>query len=123
MEGMKHDDGKPDWYALPLELLEPLRELMLAGEQKYSAFNCLEPFKDADRRFWSANMRHAVKCQQDPLARDEETGCYHEAARAFCSLMRIYHAKKDLERENLKKEKFVDSRQFVSALKFEHGEL
>lgn len=94
-EGLKHDAGKLDWYALPLEILEPLAELLLAGEQKYSTFNCLEPFENSNRRFWSANMRHAVKCQKDPLAIDEETGCYHEAARAFCSLMRLYHARKE----------------------------
>jgi hypothetical protein len=98
MEGLKFDEGKLDWFALPLEVLEPLAELMLAGERKgYPTFNCLEPFQDADRRFWSANMRHAAKCQKDPLAIDEETGCYHEAARAFCSLMRLYHARKPIQ--------------------------
>lgn len=95
IEGMKADSGKVDWYALPLEILEPLAAVMRAGEQKYGTFNCLEQFKESNRRFWSANMRHAVKCQQDPLAIDEETGCYHEACRAFSSLMRIYHAKKE----------------------------
>lgn len=31
LSGKKDDQGKTDWYALPLELLEPLAELMLAG--------------------------------------------------------------------------------------------
>ena len=95
-EGTKHDNGKLDWYVLPLEILGPLVEVMKAGEKKYGTFNCVGPFEDADRRFWSANMRHAAACQMDPLAIDEETGCYHEAARAFSSLMRIYHAKKTI---------------------------
>ena len=99
-QGSKFDSGKMDWYVLPLEILEPLVEVMKAGEKKYGTFNCLQPFDDPDRRFWSANLRHAKACQHDPLARDEETGCYHEAARAFSSLMRIYHCKKLMGQEN-----------------------
>lgn len=93
-EGKKYDKGKQPWFALPLEILQPLADVMAAGEKKYGTFNCLQPFEDADRRFWDANMRHATACQQNPLAIDEETGCYHEACRAFSSLMRIHHAKK-----------------------------
>ena len=97
--GQKFDKGKQKWHALPLELLEPLAELMTVGAVKYTKFNCLEPFEDPDERFWDANMRHAQACQQDPLAIDEETGCYHEACRAFSSLMRLYHCKKLREKE------------------------
>ena len=93
MAGMKHDDDKQRWHSLPLELLEPLADLMEAGRKKYGKFNCLGEFDDPDERFWNANMRHAAACQLDPLAIDQETGCYHEAARAFSSLMRIYHCK------------------------------
>lgn len=92
-EGKKFDTGKQGWYALPLEILQPLADVMIAGEKKYGTFNCLQPFDEPNRRFWDANMRHAEACQQDPLAIDEETGCYHEACRAFSSLMRIYHCK------------------------------
>lgn len=99
-KGQKFDTGKRKWHALPLELLEPLADLMTAGAEKYSKFNCLEPFDDPDARFWDANMRHGMACQRDPLAIDEETGCYHEAARAFSSLMRIYHCKKQRESQN-----------------------
>ena len=93
-EGRKDDEGKQRWHALPLSLLEPLADLMEAGAKKYGEYNCLQPFDEPDRRFWDANMRHAVQCQNDPLAIDPETGCYHEAARAFSSLMRIYHCRR-----------------------------
>lgn len=99
-EGKKFDDGKQKWHALPLVLLEPLADLMAAGALKYGEFNCLQPFDNYDSRFWDANMRHASQCQLDPLAIDEETGCYHEACRAFSSLMRIYHAKLKEEKLN-----------------------
>lgn len=96
----KFDTDKQRWHALPLEILEPLAELMEAGARKYGKFNCLEYFENPDERFWNANMRHAAQCQADPLAIDEETGCYHEACRAFSSLMRIYHCKKQSVEES-----------------------
>lgn len=99
MAGLKHDDDKQRWHSLPLEILEPLADLMEAGRKKYGKFNCLDEFDNPDERFWNANMRHAAACQRDPLARDPETGCYHEAARAFSSLMRIYHCKREAIRE------------------------
>lgn len=94
MAGLKHDDDKQRWHSLPLELLEPLADLMEAGRKKYGKFNCLDDFYNPDERFWNANMRHASACQLDPLAIDPETGCYHEAARAFSSLMRLYHCRR-----------------------------
>lgn len=99
MAGLKRDDDKQRWHSLPLELLEPLADLMEAGRKKYGKFNCLDEFDNPDERFWNANMRHAAACQRDPLAIDQETGCYHEAARAFSSLMRIYHCLREAKRE------------------------
>jgi len=93
-EGLKFDSGKQPYYAMPLEVLQPLADVFAAGEKKYATFNCLQPFKDADRRFYDGQMRHTEQCQLDPLAKDEETGCYHAAQVAFNTLMRLYHAKK-----------------------------
>jgi hypothetical protein len=39
-------------------------------------------------------MRHAVESQFDPLADDDETGCFHEAHAAWNHLMRLYHARR-----------------------------
>ena len=90
--GLKDDHGKQAWYAMPLSILKPLADVFAAGEKKYATFNCLQPFDDPDRRFWDATMRHLEACQLDPLAKDEETGCYHAAQACFNLLMRIYNA-------------------------------
>ena len=94
-EGLKFDEGKQPYYAMPLEVLKPLADVFAAGEKKYATFNCLKPFKDANRRFYDGQMRHTEQCQLDPLAKDEETGCYHAAQVAFNTLMRLYHARKE----------------------------
>jgi hypothetical protein len=95
LKGQKKDEGKQGWYPMPLAVLKPLADTFLAGEKKgYGTFNCLQPFNDPDRRFWDATMRHLTACQIDPLAKDEETGCYHAAQAAFSILMRLYHCKK-----------------------------
>lgn len=99
-EGLKHDNGKQPWYAMPLEVLEPLADVFAAGEKKYATFNCLQPFREPDRRFYDGLMRHLEACQLDPLAKDEETGCYHAAQVAFNTLMRLYHAKKQASIQN-----------------------
>lgn len=96
--GKKDDAGKQRWYAMPLCVLQPLLDVFNAGKEKYGIFNCLNDFENPNERFWDANMRHANECQLDPLAIDDETGCYHEAARAFSSLMRIYHCKNTLKK-------------------------
>ena len=93
--GMKHDAGKQGWYAMPLEVLEPLGDVYTAGEKKYATFNCLLPFEDSSRRFYNGMMRHNAASQLDPLAKDEETGCYHLAQVAFNALMRLHHARKE----------------------------
>jgi hypothetical protein len=91
-KGLKHDQGKQKWYAMPLEILEPLADVFAAGEKKYEIFNCLELFEDSDRRFYDSQMRHVKESQLDPLAIDEETGCYHQAQVAFSALLRLRNA-------------------------------
>jgi len=90
-KGLKFDEGKQPWFALPLVVLRPLADVFAAGEKKYNTFNCMNPFDEPERRFWDATMRHLEACQIDPLARDPETGAYHAAAACFGLLMRIYH--------------------------------
>lgn len=90
--GLKQDTGKQGWYPLPLTILKPLADVFIAGEKKYEIFNCLQPFDDSNRRFWDAAMRHLEACQLDPLAIDEETGCYHAAQVAFNTLLRLHNA-------------------------------
>lgn len=96
-KGLKNDQNKQQWYPMPLVLLQPLADVFIAGEKKYKIFNCLKPFDDSDRRFYDALMRHLEVCQIDPLAIDEETGCYHLAQIAFNALLRLYNAKNNIK--------------------------
>jgi hypothetical protein len=91
--GIKLDQGKQPYYAMPLKVIKLLADVFAAGERKYATFNCLKPFEDGDRRFWDATMRHLEEAQLDPLAIDPETGCYHGVQAAWNILMRTYHAK------------------------------
>jgi len=69
-EGLKWDDGKLDWHALPLSVLIPLVAVFEAGIKKgYGRHNCLNSFNEADERFFSATMRHLEACQLEPLSR------------------------------------------------------
>ena len=104
--GQKWDGGKQDWYLLPLELIEPLAQVMVVGEAKgYGNFSCMEPFENSNRRFFNSTMRHLVASQRDPLAMNKEFKqdgteageCYHLACVAFGALMRLYHARKESE--------------------------
>jgi len=92
-KGPKDDKGKQGWHAMPLVIIKPLAETFNAGVVKYEKFSCLKPFDDWDARFYDATMRHLEECQLDPLAIDEETGCYHAAQVAFNILMRLHNAK------------------------------
>jgi hypothetical protein len=100
-KGLKLDQGKQQWYAMPLEVLEPLADAFVAGELKYAIFNCLEPFENPERRFYDGQMRHTKASQIDPLAIDQElldkygVEVFHQAQIAFNALMRLYHARKE----------------------------
>lgn len=91
--GLKFDQGKQPWYAMPLVVIRPLADVFAAGEKKYRLFNCLLPFEDSDRRFYDAQMRHTEASQINPLAVDKDTGCYHLAQVAVNALLRLYNAR------------------------------
>jgi hypothetical protein len=99
--GLKFDTGKQRWHALPLEILEPLADVFAAGAKKYAKFNCLQPFRDSNERFYDGQMRHTRASQLDPLAIDQELleqygeEVYHLAQVAFNALMRLHHARKE----------------------------
>ena len=90
MAGLKHDEGKLDWHALPLELVELLVPVAVNGANKYGRHSILQPIEDAGPRHYSATMRHLSACQLDPLAIDQESGCYHAAHAAYDLLARVY---------------------------------
>lgn len=94
-DGLKYDADKLDWSVIPLEILEPLVKVFMAGEQKYGYRNCTKEFENGDRRFFAAAMRHTKDCQDDALAVDDDTGCHHSAQAAWNHLMRLYHANRE----------------------------
>lgn len=98
-EGLKFDKGKQPWHSMPLEVLRPLADVYAAGAKKYGKFNCLKPFEDGDARFYDAQMRHTDASQLNPLAVDEETGCYHLAEIAFNALHRLHNALQEAKRD------------------------
>lgn len=105
--GLKYDQGKQPWYAMPMVVLKPLADVFAAGEKKYDTFNCLQPFDEPERRFYDGLMRHVEASQLDPLAVDQElldkygVTVYHSAQVAFNALMRLHHALKAKERHEL----------------------
>jgi hypothetical protein len=77
MKGIKHDEGKPDWYLLPLaSVREIVKVLTIAHVVKgYAEYNwqLVEP-----RRYWSALFRH-LDYYQEGEQYDKETGLSHLA--------------------------------------------
>ena len=90
MAGLKHDEGKLDWHALPLELVELLVPVAVNGANKYGRHSILQTIEDAGPRHYSATMRHLSACQLDPLAIDPESGCYHAVHAAYDLLALVY---------------------------------
>ena len=93
MAGLKHDEGKLDWHALPLELVELLVPVAVNGANKYGRHSILQTIEDAGPRHYSATMRHLSACQLDPLAIDPESGCYHAVHAAYDLLARVYQCR------------------------------
>jgi hypothetical protein len=75
--GIKYDQGKPDWYLLPLaSVREIVKVLTIAHVVKgYAEYNwqLVEP-----RRYWSALFRH-LDYYQEGEQYDKETGLSHLA--------------------------------------------
>ena len=101
MAGLKHDEGKTDWHALPLELVELLVPVAVNGANKYGRHSILQTIEDAGPRHYSATMRHLSACQLDPLAVDPESGCYHAVHAAYDLLARVYQCEGRQEREEV----------------------
>ena len=101
MAGLKHDEGKLDWHALPLELVELLVPVAVNGANKYGRHSILQTIEDAGPRHYSATMRHLSACQLDPLAIDPESGCYHAVHAAYDLLARVYQCEGRHEREGV----------------------
>ena len=84
-QGVKHDQGKPDYTLLPMDALEEVVKVLAHGAQKYSRDNWRHV---AAERYHQAAWRHRVAHTRGDLI-DEDSGCLHlamEAANALIAL-------------------------------------
>lgn len=84
MQGIKHDQDKPDWSLLPLSLLAPVVRVLTFGAKKYARDNW-KYVEDAENRYFAAAMRHLTAWQQGERL-DAESGESH-LAHALCCLI------------------------------------
>ena len=82
--GYKADEGKLDWSLLPLEPVEDVVRVLMAGAVKYTPGNW-KKIPDHERRYYNAAMRHLTAWQKGELV-DAETGISH-LAHATCCLL------------------------------------
>lgn len=73
--GIKHDQEKPDWSLIDLEIIQRTAEVLTKGVKKYSRHNYdkVEPY-----RYLGATLRHITQWQNGETF-DEESGVHHLA--------------------------------------------
>jgi len=84
MNGIKYDNGKPDYTLLPLDALEQVVEVLTFGAAKYDRHNW-KKVDNLHQRYSAAAMRHIVAYMKHEDI-DEESG-YSHLAHAICCLM------------------------------------
>lgn len=92
-EGVKHDQGKPDWTLLPFDALEEVVKVLDFGAQKYSRDNWqkVEPHRE---RYGAAALRHFVAWFNGETI-DKESGRHHLACAVCCLLFLLWHDLRD----------------------------
>ena len=93
MNGIKWDRDKPKWHLLPLELVEPIVQVMTFGAEKYEPDNW-KRVPEAKNRYFSALMRHITAWQKGEKT-DSETGISHLAHAGFNILYLMWFDKKE----------------------------
>lgn len=84
-EGVKHDDGKPDWTLLPLDQLEGVVKVLMFGAKKYKRDNW-QKVEEGDYRYMAAAMRHLTSVWVDFESEDSESLELH-IDHAICNLI------------------------------------
>jgi len=95
--GVKHDAGKPRMALLPPKALRHVAEVMTFGADKYGEHNYLGGMDHL--RLLDAMLRH-INSHISGQDRDEETGKYHIAHAAACTLMLLEYLINDLGSDN-----------------------
>ncbi len=85
-KGVKHDNGKLRWGLLPIEPIQEVIKVLMAGSKKYSDHNW-KKIEDIPNRYYDATMRHITAWKLGEK-KDKETGLSH-LAHAICCLLFI----------------------------------
>ncbi len=83
-QGVKYDNGKPQWSLLPFKALGQVVEVLTYGARKYSPDNW-KKVPDARRRYTDAGFRHFTAYASGET-HDPETGKHH-LAHAICCML------------------------------------
>lgn len=96
-QGIKHDEGKPDWSLVPLSFIRPLIAVFAWGERTYGYENWKKDFDNEQRRFIASIKRHLEEVEENgPLATNEKDGgVYHAAQIAWNALRLLWGALKN----------------------------
>lgn len=87
-QGKKFDDGKLNWWLLPLEPVEEIIKVLMHGAKKYGKFN----WQDVDNykeRYYSALHRHLTSWRKGERL-DQETNLPHLAHAGCCLLFLLW---------------------------------
>jgi hypothetical protein len=83
-QGVKYDNGKPQWSLLPFKALGQVVDVLTYGAKKYSPDNW-KKVPDARRRYTDAGFRHFTAYASGET-HDPETGKHH-LAHAICCML------------------------------------
>jgi hypothetical protein len=79
-KGIKYDDGKLQWWYLPIEPIKEVLKVLHYGDKKYPADDGCnwKQVPNAKKRYYSALMRH-ITAWWDGEKNDQESGLHHLA--------------------------------------------
>jgi len=90
-KGIKHDDGKIQWWYLPIEPIKEVLKVLHYGDKKYPADDGCnwKRVPNAKKRYYSALMRH-ITAWWDEEKNDQESGMHHLAHACTNVLFLLY---------------------------------
>jgi len=90
-KGIKYDDGKIQWWYLPIEPIKEVLKVLHYGDKKYPADDGCnwKRVPNAKKRYYSALMRH-ITAWWDEEKNDQESGMHHLAHACTNVLFLLY---------------------------------
>lgn len=100
--GKKWDGGKLRWDLVPWEAFETIVERFTHGAAKYGDNNW-QSVDDAEKRYFSALMRHLIAHQKGELYDPDFPGNLHISAACWNALVLVYLTMQRVKKEENKK--------------------